>query len=41
MQAELLHEGEGVTQLENERYEEHVQSILSQFKRHFTDLASI
>ena len=37
---ELLRQGKGVTQLESTRYKEHVQSILSQFKRRFTDFTS-
>lgn len=41
MQAELQRQGKGVTQLDSARYEEHVQSISSEFERRFTDFASI
>nr|XP_055065219.1 general transcription factor II-I repeat domain-containing protein 2A-like [Misgurnus anguillicaudatus] len=41
MQAELQRQGKGVTQLNSARYEEHVQSILAEFERRFTDFASI
>ena len=41
MQAELQRQGKGVKQLDNARYEEHVQSISSEFERRFTDFASI
>lgn len=41
MQAELQRQGKGVTQLDSARYEEHVQSIFSEFERRFTDFASI
>ena len=41
MQAELQRQGKGVTQLDSACYEDHVQSISSEFERCFTDFASI
>ena len=41
MQAELQRQGKAVTQLDSAPYEEHVQSILSEFERRFTDFALI
>lgn len=41
MQAELQRQGKDITQLDSACYEEHVQNILSEFERRFTDFASI
>lgn len=41
MQAELKRQGNDTAQLDSARYEEQVQSILSEFDRRFTDFASI
>ena len=41
MQAELQRQGKGVTLVDSARYEEHVQSIWSEFERRFTDFASV
>lgn len=38
MQAELWHQGKGVTQLDSARYDEHVQSISSEFERRLLTL---
>lgn len=37
MQADLQRQGKGVKQLDSVRYEEHVQSISSEFEKRFTD----
>lgn len=41
MQAELQRQGKDFVQLDSARYEEQVQSILSEFEKRFTDFASI
>ncbi|KAK1906290.1 EPM2A-interacting protein 1 [Dissostichus eleginoides] len=41
MQAELQRQSKDVKQLDSTRYEEQVQSILTEFERRFTDFSSI